>query len=475
MTDLTLRPREASGLWSVVRLLVIAELRAQRLLSRRAWVTATTVLVSVLMLAFLSVGVTTTLMSGTGLPVTNLAVLSVAGLFVSFASARITGENTSSTPAQATAWMATWPLESRRLWWLTLGAHTSKSVLLGGTLLLAVAVGAARAAPDIGAMVQIIGALFFVLVPGALVSMLPPREGDGRIVNMLFLIALAAAFFAVAVPLPVVGEPWAGVVAIIAVPAIALLGGLSPQAAIGAALLWAAFTLVLWLLVRRALTREQPTAAKSAGWLSRAAFRGGFPLAGLVALRLRPVAVVASVTVVIAAVWVTARNAQTLGMQTTLPGPTLVMLAVTACSAGYLVLRSTLRSDAAGTDWLRTLPIRRARVSDIEAMTAGGVAAAATAIAVPILAAPLIPQSGGWILAGMLTATFALVSVEGASRQRSLRGLVVLAAAAALTVLLLVVTVAFHDLVPAWISISTGSALGILLGRIAQLRTRGVV
>ncbi len=437
--------------------------------------TATTVLVSVLVLASLSAGVTTALMSGTGLPVTNLAVLSVAGLFVSIASARITGENTSSTPAQATAWMATWPLGSRRLWWLTLGAHTSKSLLLGGTLLLAVAVGAVRAAPDIGAVVQIIGALFFVLVPGALVSMLPPREGDGRIVNTLFLIALSAALFAVAVPLPVVAEPWAGVFAVIAVPAIALLGGLSPQAAIGAALLWVVLTLVLWLLVRRAFARAQPTAAKSASWLSHAAFRAGFPLVGLVALRLRPVAVVASVTAVIAAVWVTARNAQALGIVTALPGPTLVMLSVTACSAGYLVLRSTLRSDAAGTDWLRTLPIRRSLVSDIEAVTAGGVAAAATAIAVPSLAAPLIPQSGGWILAGMLTAAFALVSVEGASRQRPLRGLVVLVAAAALTALLLVGVVGLHGLVPAWMSISAGSALGIVLGRIAQLRTRGAV
>jgi hypothetical protein len=199
----------------------------------------------------------------------------------------------------------------------------------------------------------------------------------------------------------------------------------------------------------------------------------GRPLVGLVALRLHPVAIIAMIASVVAVVWMMSRMMRALGIYATFPGPTLLVLVVIACCTGYLVLRPTLNSDAAETGWLRSLPLRPGQVSDIEALAAGLATGTIATAAIFVLGTPATPPSAGWLLASSLAAVSALASLETASRQRPSRGVLVLAAAIVMNVLVVLGAAVFHTLVPGWALISTGSVLSVVLSMIVHARTRG--
>jgi hypothetical protein len=345
------------------------ELRVQGLLLRKPLVTTAQALVGAGIFVLAVLRVHDALTSSGQLRTLNIAVLTFSlGMLVA-ANVTLLGERTGTLPWQLQRWAAGLPLRKTQVSELIVVFSILRSALLTLTLLSAVAIGALTASHSSTSVVEIAcAAVVLPLLPVALGLQWARRRGTS--VSLAFtIVPLGIGVTAASVPLPLTVGWLDAALRLVALPGMTLAGRADP---VEAAILLAAWTALALALMRpAALSLREGSVGRGFGsstWrLPRAPASSNPNLLALdIALHrvgitdLLEILFLGAVSCSVVALQSFARESAfgVIAMAAAFSGA-----AATATIAGYIHMRSTIRTDPQTESWIETLPLSASTLS----------------------------------------------------------------------------------------------------------------
>lgn len=409
-----------SSLVTVARMLAIAELRAQKLISRRIGVMLVLTTVSLLVLVIITIRMHGFIAGSDSFGLGNLAVVSVGGLFIAYASVLITGTATQSSSYFTKTWVRSWPISERSSAVILLSIQLAKAAVLTMTLLLALALGAASANLDRPFVaIQSIMAALLLPVPGALAAFIGSAKRHSVGVDRAFLAILGITMIAVITPIHVPAGAFLPLVNILSAPARAVLGLLDGGEVVALSVIWLA---VVGVLVNRSLrsirsSAEAPTTR--ARRFPALVLRFDRPLLALALGKVSLVIVLLSAATSCALlVWI-------LIPTTTVPaaagGALFITGTIAVASASFSMIRSAARIDDLEARFIASFPLAPRHFQNLETVVAGSITAAIVILATACAAAArLLPhaQAPLWSFTALLVTAATVMLVEMVKRQR---------------------------------------------------------
>jgi hypothetical protein len=382
---------------SVPILLWRGELRVQGVLLRRRLFTLAQGLVGVLIYVAVVLRMRDALTGGGPTRTLNVAIITLSLGMLMAASVTLLGERTGTLPWQLQRWAATLPIKANQLARLIAAFSILRSGLMSLALLTAAAVGALTVAHSVTGVVLILSsAVLLPLLPVALGLQWARRRGAS--VSLAFtIVPLGVGFAAMSLPLPLVSGWMETALQWMALPGLLLAG----KAGLGVGVIFLAAWTGLALVLMRPAALSLRDISVGRGFGSSIWRLSSIPvhpnpnrLALDIAVHkvgpidLLEIVFLGAVSCSVVALQTFPTGSRFGGFATAAAFSTA---AATATLAGYIHIKTVVRTDPATEAWIRTLPLSsRTLAIARHAVCCGGAALAVVPVMVLAIA------KGGW-------------------------------------------------------------------------------